>query len=139
MPELFTPESICHLLRTFETDQVCVRLVELLLKLFNYRGSRICILGSASPRRSSRNQLHTLIGPGQPTGPRPALGREVIQGGSAYGYAGFPWTDEPQNMSMPALSTPESIPRLSRTFETDNTSTLDSASPRRSSAGGCIH
>jgi hypothetical protein len=77
-------------------------------------------VGSAIPRRSySGDQLHTFAGASQSADPSSA-GREAIQGGSAYTYADFPWTAEPQNMSMPALSTPESTPRLSRTFETDN-------------------
>jgi hypothetical protein len=35
-------DKVWHTLTSYQETQVCVRLVELLLKLFNYRGSRIC-------------------------------------------------------------------------------------------------
>jgi hypothetical protein len=104
MPTPSTSESTPHVSTTLERDNTST-------------------LGSASPRRSSSgNQLHTPAGAGQPADPSPALGREATQGSSAYAYADFPWTAEPQNMSMPELSTPESTPHLSRTFEADSKS-----------------
>ena len=105
MPTPSTSESTPHVSGTLKRDNTST-------------------LGTASPRRSSSgNQLHTtLAGTGQPADPSPALGREAIQGSSAYAYADFPWTTESQNMSIPELPTPESTPHLSRTFEADSNS-----------------
>src|SRR6202044_771549 len=76
--------------------------------------------GNKNPWRSySGDQSQT--GADQQAGPAPD--RQLIQSGSGYGYADFPWTAEPQNMSMPVTSAPESTPCLSRTFEMDNKST----------------
>jgi hypothetical protein len=96
---------------------------------------------STSPRGSlPENQFHTLTGDIQPANPRPTLGREATQGGFADGlYPSLPWTAEPPNMQMPTPSTIESTPPFSRTFQTDNTSTLGGASHQPSSSGYQLH
>ena len=78
--------------------------------------SNTSTLGSANPRRSSSsNQWYTPTGAGQPASPNPAPG---IQGGLAYEYTDFPWTAEPENISIPTQCTPESVPRLPKTKST---------------------
>jgi len=75
----------------------------------------------------NKNSWHSSSGNQSQTGANqqasPAPNRQLIQNGSGYGYIDFPWTAEPESMSMPVTSTPESTPYLSRTFKMDNKST----------------
>ena len=79
-----TPASMPHLPKAFQTN-------------------------NTSPRRSSsENQLYGLTGTAHPTSPRHTPSSGAMRGGSEYGYADFPWSDEPQTMSMPSPSIPKS-------------------------------
>jgi hypothetical protein len=76
-------------------------------------------------------QSYTPTGAVQQAGPStPEI--QTIPGGSR--YAEFPWSAEPQNMSMPVPSTSESTPRLSRTSEMDIKSTRGNRLQRASTS-----
>jgi len=89
-------------------------------------------IASASPwQSSSQNKLHELTGTGHPVGPRPTPGSDAMEDSSGYGYAGFPWTDEPQTMLSPSI--PKSTSRVS---EMDGTTPRNLLKPSRSTLTG---
>lgn len=104
------PSTSVSMLRTFEIDNASSP-------------------GGASARgSSSHNQL---TGASQPAGLPPAPDREATQGESAHRVPlSVPSIAEPQHIPNPTFSTSASTPGLSKTFKTDNISTLASPSPQ---------